>query len=80
LIELSGKYKELGIKSEFFENPTLAKMKNLIPNLCQEGSGYFISEIVKQIKRFKLDINFIGFDIWNNPTEETEKVLNNLEL
>ncbi len=55
-------------------------MKNLIPNLCENGSGYFTSELKHQIKESKLDIDIIGFNIWNNPTEETRKVLNNLEL
>jgi len=80
LMELSSKFKKLGIKDESFENPTLEEMKNLIPSLCINGSGYFISELKKQFRTHKLQVNIIGFDIWNNPTEETEKVLKNLEL
>lgn len=80
LLELISKYKELGIKDEVFENPTLEKMKNLIPSLCVNGSGFFMSELIKQIKKRKLDVNIIGFDIWNNLSEETERVLKKLDL
>jgi predicted secreted protein len=80
LLGLSSKYKELGLKDEFFENPTLELMKTLIPNLCENGSGYFISELKKLIIKSKLNINITGYDIWNNPSEETKKVINNLGL
>lgn len=75
LLDLSSKYKKLGIKDEIFENPTLEKMINLIPNLCESGSGYFTSALKKQINNNKLDISIMGFDIWNNSAEETEKLL-----
>jgi predicted secreted protein len=80
IMELSRKYKTLGLKDEFFENPTLENMKTLIPNLCENGSGYFTSELKKLIIENKLDINITGFDIWNNPSEETKKVIKNLGL
>jgi predicted secreted protein len=80
LLELSSKYKELGIKNGFFENPSLDNMKKLIPNLCENGSGYFTSELKEQIDKNNLDIKIIGYDIWNNPSEETKKVINNLGL
>ncbi|MFW9820466.1 MAG: hypothetical protein ACFFE5_12715, partial [Candidatus Thorarchaeota archaeon] len=80
LLELSSKYKELGLKDEFFENPTFEYMKNLIPNLCENGSGYFTSELKKQINKNKLDIKITGYDIWNNFSEETKKVLKNVKL
>lgn len=80
LFDLSLKYKELGLKNEFFEKPTLAKMENLIPNLCESGTGYFMTKLVNQITKYKLLINIVGFDIWNNLAEETERVLKKLDL
>ncbi|NVM38178.1 MAG: hypothetical protein HWN81_21470 [Candidatus Lokiarchaeota archaeon] len=73
------KFKELGIKDEF-ENPTLEKMKNIIPSLCENGSGYFMSEITKLIKRSELEVDVIGFNVWNNLSEETQRVLGKLNL
>ncbi|UCC19298.1 MAG: hypothetical protein JSV62_14525, partial [Promethearchaeota archaeon] len=61
-IEITSKFKELGIKDEF-ENPTLEKMKNIIPSLCEKGSGYFTTELVRQLKNNKLKIDIIGFNI-----------------
>ncbi len=80
LVELSSKFKELGIKDEFIENPKLENMKNLIPNLCENGSGYFTAELKKQINENKLDVKIVGFNIWNNPSEETKKVIKNLDI
>ncbi|TKJ23082.1 MAG: hypothetical protein CEE43_05030 [Promethearchaeota archaeon Loki_b32] len=78
-LEIISKFKELDIKGEF-ENPTLEKMKIIIPRLCENGSGYFMSEMAKQIKRRELKVDIIGFNIWNNLAEEIEVVLNKLNL
>ncbi|MFX0023347.1 MAG: hypothetical protein ACFE9S_13555 [Candidatus Hermodarchaeota archaeon] len=80
LLELSSKYKELGIKDEIFENPSLENMKNIIPNLCEDGSGYFTAELNKQINKNKLDIKMVGYDIWNNSSEEIKKVIKNVGI
>ncbi|MFX1418696.1 MAG: hypothetical protein ACFE9N_07235 [Promethearchaeota archaeon] len=63
-----------------FTNPTLERMKDLIPNLCENGTGLFTSELIKEIKKRKLYIKIVGFDIWNDLTEEIEKLLENLDL
>ncbi len=73
------KFKEFDLKNEF-ENPTLKKMKTIIPSLCENGSGYFMSEIVKEIKRRELKVDIIGFNIWNNLAEEIEEVLSKLNI
>lgn len=78
-LEVISKLKELGIKDEF-ENPTLEIMKDLIPRLCENGSGFFMIELLKQMKKSRLDINIIGFNIWNNLVEESERVLKQLDL
>ncbi|MFW9999721.1 MAG: hypothetical protein ACFE9Q_10785 [Candidatus Hodarchaeota archaeon] len=78
-LRLVSKFKDLDIKEEF-QNPTLERMKNVIPNLCENGTGYFISEIAKLMKKRKLEINVIGFNIWNNLLKETQKILSKLNL
>ncbi|MFW9828117.1 MAG: hypothetical protein ACFFEY_11020 [Candidatus Thorarchaeota archaeon] len=80
LLDLSSKFKDLSLKKEIFENPRLEKMKNLIPNLCVNGVGLFTSELIKQFKKYKLDIKIIGLDIWKDITEETKKILDKLDL
>ncbi len=69
------KFKDLGIKDEF-ENPTLEKMKNIIPRLCENGSGYFTSELAKQIQKSELEVIIIGFNIWNDLPQEIQRILN----
>ena len=78
-LDIISKIKELDIKSEF-ENPTLKKMKTIIPSLCENGSGYFMSEIAKLIKKNELEVDIIGFNIWNNLPEETQRILGKLNL
>jgi hypothetical protein len=80
LLNLSSKYKELGLKNDFLENPTLELMKDLIPSLCENGTGLFTSELINQIKKRKLNIKIIGFDIWNESSEETEMILKKLDI
>ena len=45
-------------------------MKFIIPNLCDDGSGYFISEIISGIKQKDLTIKLIDFSPWNDIKEE----------
>ena len=73
LINLISKYKDLGITMEDLENPEIEKMKNLIKNLLEDGSGLFMTKVIKQLKRRKINIKIIGFDIWNDFSEEIEK-------
>jgi predicted secreted protein len=80
LLDLSSKYKELGLKNEFFESPSLEKMKDLIPSICENGTGLFTSELIKENKKRKLDIEIIGFDIWNDSNGDTETLLKKLGL
>lgn len=80
LLESLKKYKELGMTLEKLREPNLDEMKHFIPNLCEDGSGFFTSELVKQMKKRKLELNIIGFNIWNNLTEETKRVIKNFDL
>jgi hypothetical protein len=65
---------------EALREPNLEEMKYLIPNLCEEGSGFFTSELVKQMKKRKLELTIMGFNIWNNLTEETKRIIQLLDL
>ena len=45
-------------------------MKFIIPNLCDDGSGYFISEIISGIKQKDMTIKLIDFSPWNDIKKE----------
>ena len=79
LLDVLPRFKDLGLVDEF-ENPTYEKMKNIIPTLCENGTGYFTDELLNQIKKYKLDVKIVGFDIWNNLAEESERVLKKLRF
>ncbi len=55
-------------------------MKFIIQNLCEDGTGYFMSEIIKEIKRKNLTIKLIEFNPWNDIKEEINKINNELAL
>lgn len=46
LLDGAIKFKSLGFKKEDLENPDIKIMRNIIPALCIEGSGLFISPII----------------------------------
>ncbi|MFW9881480.1 MAG: hypothetical protein ACFFG0_51100 [Candidatus Thorarchaeota archaeon] len=77
LFGILSKFKDLRIIDEL-TNPTFERMKDFIPNLCEDGTGLFTSELINEIKKKKLNTKIIGFDIWNDLTEETERVLEKL--
>ena len=72
LLNMISKYKDLGITMEELKNPEIEKMKFLIKNLLEDGSGLFMTEVVKQLKKRKLNVRIIGFDIWNESSEEID--------
>lgn len=74
------KFKSLGLKLSDFINPEFDKMKFIIPNLCEDGTGYFMSEIISRIKRKDLAIKLIEFNPWNDIKEEINKINNELAL
>ena len=74
------KFKSLGIKLSDFINPEFDKMKFIIPKLCDDGTGYFMSEIISGIKQKDLTIKLIEFNPWNDLKEETNRINNELEL
>ncbi|MFX0042363.1 MAG: hypothetical protein ACFE8L_05590 [Candidatus Hodarchaeota archaeon] len=80
LLEALKKYKAFGMTPKALRKPNLEEMKNFIPNLCKEGSGFFTSELVKQMKKRKLKLSILGFNIWNNLTEETKRVIQHFDL
>ena len=72
------KYKDFDIKIEELEHPKLEKMKEIIPKLLIEGQGTFMHELLKKLKKRKLNIRIVGFDPWRNLNEEVEKIKNQL--
>lgn len=80
LLRVITKSKEKNIIFDAFKSPSLNLMKDLIPGLCEKGSGYFITELITQMKKSNLSISVIGFDVWNNLEEETENVVKKLNL
>lgn len=80
LIKSAYKYKELGFKLEDFKNPEFEKMRVTIPNLCEDGTGLFMAEILKELRKRNMIINVIGFDPWNNLRVEAERIVKKLNL
>ena len=74
LLNSAKKFKDMGLEVNDFLSPKFEKMKSIIPNICENGTGIFMSEIIRELKRRKLDIKLIEFNPWNDLKEETGKI------
>jgi predicted secreted protein len=72
-------FKELGYNLNDFLNPEFEKMKTIIPHLCEDGTGFFMAEILKEIKKKKLKIDVLEFNPWNDINKENERLINFLK-
>jgi predicted secreted protein len=80
LLKSASKYKNLGFKTEDLENPELEKMRIITPSLCEEGSGLFMIEVMKELSKRGINIKVIGFDPWYDLKKEAERIANILNL
>lgn len=80
LLKSASKYKNLGFKTEDLENPELEKMRIITPCLCDEGSGLFMNEILKELRKREMNVKVIGFDPWCDLKKEAERIANILKL
>lgn len=80
LLSSAKEFKNIGLKLSDFLNPKFEKMKFIIPNLLDNGTGIFMGEIIKEMKNRKLDIKLIDFNPWNDLKEEADKIIKMLAL
>ena len=81
IMDIAENYKELGYELEEFEYPQIDKMKNTIPLICKDGSGYFMGNVISELKKKKLDVKVVGFETWaESPKEESERIAKELGL
>ncbi|MBA4369388.1 MAG: hypothetical protein C0403_17320 [Desulfobacterium sp.] len=74
LINAPMKIKTLGIDPDLFQQPNLDDMKKVIPRLCDEGTGIFMSCIMKELEKKMITINTVGYDPWGDPGVEAQRV------
>lgn len=74
LINAPMKIKVLGIDPDLFQQPHFDDMKKVIPRLCNEGTGIFMSCIMKELEKKKIVINAVGYDPWGDPGVEVQRV------
>jgi predicted secreted protein len=72
--------KGLGVEAADFESPNLERMREIIPRLCTSGQGLFMGEVIRQVERRGLAVKVIGFDPWGDPSAESERVAESLDL
>jgi predicted secreted protein len=81
LLDGAKKLKSLGFKKEDLENPDIKEMRNIIPALCIEGSGLFISPIITKLEKKNMKVKVIGFDPWaKSIKKEAERVSSLLNI
>jgi predicted secreted protein len=81
LLDGAKKLKSLGFKKEDLENPDIKEMRNIVPALCIEGSGLFISSIITKLEKNNMKVKVIGFDPWaKSIKKEAERVSSLLNI
>ena len=80
LLKSASTFKKFGLKLEDFENPDLEKMRGIIPNLCKNGTGLFMAEILRELRKRHINVKIFEFNPWNNLIKESERIINALNL
>ncbi|MFX0071656.1 MAG: hypothetical protein ACFFAO_11250 [Candidatus Hermodarchaeota archaeon] len=76
LLTAASGIKALGYNAGDFLNPNLEKMRFIIPNLCENGRGIFMKQLIEQLDKKKINIKMIGIDPWNDLSIEAQKITN----
>ncbi len=80
LLESIEKYKALGLSLEDLMHPRLEQMKAVMPQILEEGSGYFMGALKTVFEQMKLNIPVIGFDPWQDLNSETQRIVQRLQV
>ncbi len=75
LLESIGKYKAAGVSLEDLLHPRLEQMQVVMPNVIEDGSGYFMRSLKKALEQEKLSTPILGFDPWQDPGAETQRIM-----
>lgn len=52
----------------------------IIPRLCENGSRFFMRDILKELRKRGMNIKVIGFDPWCDLKSEDERIVKILNL
>jgi hypothetical protein len=74
------KIRDLGINPDLFRNPDIGNMKEVIQNLCEQGTGIFISKLRNALHRKGIAMNMVGFDPWADQESESQRIEQELGL
>lgn len=74
LLNSPKKFKELGFELSDFINPKFETMKSIIPNICIDGMGLFMTELIKEMNYRKINVELIDFNPWNDLDSELAKI------
>lgn len=64
---------------ETLRNPELDKMREIIPLLCEEGTGIFTKKLKRELRKKNIDISIVGYDPWADQEVESKRVMSDLE-
>lgn len=80
LLSSAGRMKAMGIDTGTLSNPAYESMKDLIPSLCTDGPGIFITELKRILEHGGIQTTFVGYDPWRDPLNETERIAKHFNL
>ncbi len=80
LVNAPEKIRTLGINPDLFKSPDIVSMKEVIQNLCEQGTGIFISSLQHALERKRIAIKMVGFDPWADHEAESQRIEQELGL
>jgi hypothetical protein len=80
LIKAPKRFKDMGFSEKMLKAPDISIMKGIINDLCEPGTGIFISRLRKELEKKGIQIKIIGFDPWADRTEECMRIEHELGL
>jgi hypothetical protein len=73
-IDMAKNKNKLDITLQDLMNPQLEKMIEIEQKARINGSGFFFSALIDELKRRKLDLTVEGIDLLSKPQEEVERI------
>ncbi len=80
LLESIGKYKAAGVSLEDLLHPRLEQMKEVMPRVIEEGSGFFMGSLKDAMEKRRMNVPVLGFDPWQDPKSETQCIIHALQM
>jgi hypothetical protein len=80
LVHAWKRFKTLSFSEEMLTAPDIARMKGLIRDLCEPGTGIFISHMKNELERKGIGVKITGYDPWEAAAAECVRIEQELGL